>query len=57
MNPKEIIMSKHALEYSDMLEMAKSLVCLLPKQMVENILIGEQYDIEDIDAFIEKCES
>lgn len=38
-------------------EMTKSLVCLLDKQMVENILIGEQYDIADIDAFIEKCES
>lgn len=47
----------HALEPTDMMEMAMSLVCVLPKKQVKEILLGEQYSKEDINEFIEKCES
>ena len=49
-------MSK-ALESSDIVEMAMSLVCVLDKDVVKEILLGEQYIEADIAAFIEYCET
>ena len=49
-------MSK-ALETSDILDMAYSLVCILDKEMVREILLGEGYLQVDIDEFIAECES
>lgn len=49
-------MSK-ALEPSDVMEMAMSLVCILDKDDVKEILLGEQYLEADIEEFIEYCET
>ena len=49
-------MSK-ALESSDIVEMAMSLVCVLDKDAVKEILLGEQYLEADIAEFIEYCET
>ena len=47
-------MSK-ALEESDVVEMAMSLVCVLDKKQVTEILLGEQWSKVDIENFIEYC--
>ena len=39
------------------MEIAKSLVCILNKHDVKEILLGEQWTIEEIKEFIEECES
>ena len=36
-------------------EMAKSLGCVLLKDQITQILLGEQWTAEEIEAFIEKC--
>lgn len=50
-------MSTHALEPNDVLEMSMSLVCRLPKCIVTDVLLGEDYSEQDIKDFIEYCES
>ena len=49
-------MSK-ALETVDLLEMARSLVCLMSKDEVRAMLDGEGYSKVDVEEFIEYCES
>ena len=45
------------IDTEDVLEMAKSLVCVLDEEMVIKILLGEGYLQVDIDEFMEVCES
>ena len=48
-----------SIETQDILEMCKSLVCILESatnEQVTKILLGEGYSIEDIHEFIEYCE-
>ena len=39
------------------IEMAKSLGCILEKEYLIQILWGEQWTTEEIEAFIKECES
>lgn len=38
-------------------DMAMSLVCVLDKSMVTEILLGEQWSQDEINRFIEHCET
>ena len=39
------------------IEMAKTLCCILGNDEIVQILLGEQWTIEEINSFIETCEN
>ena len=47
----------NVLETEDILEMCKSLVCLMSEEAVKAMLDGEGYSKIEIEEFIEYCET